>query len=617
MQININITRRLCFIYILNVSCNNHQPPNWLKGIIKSLKTESRSCQTMLIFNESVSDSRMSKIAHKIGERMPLLLINQQKGVGIEVPHFRKIDSMKDPRSTTTFIILDETKNGILRAVTESIMIIKRSSMAETRPKCMIIHFSHDIQNVDYEDFLRKMWINLFLDLSIIDVQRQQTRGGKVQENLEDYCTLHFFNPLTDDYIKQEYLPNVEIFPKKLLNLWGDRMNVGAFDRPPFSFIKRNSTGHPIKSHGIDNMVRKLLSKVMNFTIFEPPSDVEFFGKFSCNKNESNGFTYHLLHNQIQIINGRSISTKNSCKEVINEYMSIGVVQYVAVAPIFQDKAVSIWVGHSLSSTTGIVVLFLVMIHLISRMLKFDHQYWDCTKMMKVILGLSVPELPRELKERIIFGSVVIISFVYSSNIYAAVTDFHLQSKTESELNTLKAVNESKLKIIINSNYLKIVKAFEDSAIFYMLNNKENQRIITPVDCMAALAKEMNFVCFMRKTEANFLILKHKDSIGRPMMKVVQESLFASIDGYLLEPGSPYVEHFKYLTEKMFQAGLIDKWEKDVFRNFDDKSYNALQVIHEINPMISIYSLISILLFGYSASIFAFFVEIIVAKFKK
>lgn len=117
----------------------------------------------MLIFNISVKGSRMRKIAHEIGQRMPLLSINQKKACGKGIPDLTNVASMKNPRSTTRFIILDETKNGInVRAVSELMMIIKSLSMAQSRPKCLIIHFSNDIHKPDYEKFLQNRWSNLF-----------------------------------------------------------------------------------------------------------------------------------------------------------------------------------------------------------------------------------------------------------------------------------------------------------------------------------------------------------------------------------------------------------------------------------------------------------------------
>lgn len=154
---------------------------------------------------------------------------------------------------------------------------------------------------------------------------------------------------------------------------------------------------------GTDVLITNLLSQIMNFTIFKTPTNEHLFGKFSCNKDKATGFLYKLFQNQIEIISVRVLSSKTACQEEVSDYLDFGIAYIVAIVPIFRKQAVSIWIGHTFLSTTGTLILLLVMIHLLSQILKFDYQYWDCTKLLEVILGYLVPDLPRELKERTIF----------------------------------------------------------------------------------------------------------------------------------------------------------------------------------------------------------------------
>lgn len=128
-----------------------------------------------------------------------------------------------------------------------SMMQIVYLTRTKIRPRCLIIHFFDSRINV--EKFLRKMWMKLFLDVTVID--GKNTR-------------IHQFNPFVG-YAKTKLNRKTVLFPDKCRNMNRYQMKVGLFQSPPFAYVRRNSTHHPVEVSGKDVYLGEIFAERMNF----------------------------------------------------------------------------------------------------------------------------------------------------------------------------------------------------------------------------------------------------------------------------------------------------------------------------------------------------------------
>ena len=116
---------------------------------------------------------------------------------------------------------------------------------------------------------------------------------------------------------------------------------------------------------------------------------------------------------------------------------------FCQVVPIIRIERTSID-NHIL-----IAVLYIIFVCLIDMVMAscchFDQQFWDFTRMVEMLLGLSVPEQPYKPAERIIFISLVFFSMVYSQNVLSELTKMEMSESMEVEFKELKDIVQHRL----------------------------------------------------------------------------------------------------------------------------------------------------------------------------
>ena len=623
MFINTKVAIFVYLIYnnITNITCKtNFRRSNWLGHAIRDIKHEHKMFQTMLIFNQNASDSRIQEIVYEIGRNFKTMGISYQSLTEKQKLNLSKMTSLKSPRDTTMFIIIETSEDAIMTKAEEAISFIKQITGARIRPKCLVIYFSGSEDNSKLEKFLYHTWSNQFLDVSVLKIHKdKEKKEVLVPTTADENPTLHNIDPFNNAYTKQEYSSRIQLFPNKLLNMNRYKLKVGIFNRPPYTFVKRNSVGYPIETSGPDFLISKILSEKMNFKIIFPPSfDLEeHYGSFNCIKNKTTGLIHQLTHNQIQLIGVRSIHIASICPSSGPNIAILGLVNFVTVVPILRRSDPIMWVGSTFLYITISTCTIVTIIYTLAHCLKFDKRIWMFPNIVQAILSLTIPELPQELKERILFGCVFIISIGLSTDIYSAMTDFHYQSETEIEFSTLKAVDESSLQLIVENNLVELIRGFDDQPVVNMF--KESiYRAETTEKCFVKMAQQNTFACFSRRKVAKMLIEQYKDNQGKPMMKLVPEILFATVEGFLLEPGSPYADRFNVLISKIIQSGVFSKLEEDSLRKSTIRKTEVSRMLEEINSQsVKIPILLGVVIGGFTLSMFVFVGELLMVKFLK
>lgn len=575
-------------------------PSKWLQRIITSVKKDPKVYQIFLITNDFENCGNVRKIQKEV----PILYFSDNY-TKREIQHLEQRNSLSNPRDTTLFVIDEAQRNDNMEWIEEMMTFIKNLTNVRIRPKCLIVRYLDANRTSNYENFLEKQWENLFLDLTILDV----TKHGAM---------VHRLNPFVS-YTKKAFTKRTVLFPSKLRNLNGYPVKVGILNSPPNVILKRNSTGHPYDIRGPDAEVGKIFAKLLNYSQVFVPSDGKERGVFDCeNSEKSSHFLKLVQQNKIQLISIISGTTKSVCKREILESLIVSLDHYVAITPNRMSKNYSIIIGNTFYYSILLTILITLFISILVKLFKFDETIWNWTVIIQILFGIGIKTQPKKLNERIIFGCLLIIYFYYSCNILISLTDFNFRPDKDDKISTLTDLIDSGLQFSSEYNKLwgfsKIVK--EKKLTTWV----KKGRVTTFDECIELLLKYRNITCIMKLSQAEWYtgLLKEKN-----LVRYVPEFLSTVGVGFILEPGSPFVDRFNQIHRLLMEFALLEKMKlkESSFTKYykhQSKTEEHLLKLDKNADEWKIQSLLTgILIAGYLSSIISFVFEIILNKRKR
>lgn len=564
---------------------------NWSQMIIKTIK-DPKIYQILLITNDEIPNYKDIKKIQDLQENKPILYYSGSY-VRKEIQLLEKMNSLKNPRDTTLFFVMESPENANNTQWTKEMMkFIKKLSTVRIRPRCLILRYLDSSRISNYTNFLQMMWEDLFLDVTIIDV-------------LQKKFTIHQLNPFVSHRPKL-LSKNTPLFPKKIRNLNEYPIKIGIVNRPPYMQVKRNSTNH-LDIFGPDAMVSKIFSEVLNFKLLFVRSNERGFGNNSCNIKKLSGLNMKLQRNEIQFISITSSITRNMCKSELYEYGIFGLDHYVAIAPIFKTNNVSFMIGRTFYWCIFLTAFITIISWIIQKKFKLDKKLWNWTVVIQILFGVCVVHEPKRLKERIIFGCFLIFYFYYSFNVFASLTDFHFQKEKEKEINSLRDLMESNLQFSSEASKLVMLPViFDENDLIIWV---KNGRLLTYEKCIEFLLDYRNITCIMRLTHAEWYAGMYKE---KHFLKFVPEFVLSVGTGFILEPGSPYVEKFQTIHRLIMEFALLNKWKMRNILKMRNQEENTQMLKSDDNKILSL--MIGIMITGYVTSILSFLVEVVIGE---
>lgn len=608
---------KLTVIMLLPLICNTggiieSNLPQCLESLRTYLKLELKVHQIMIIADnhEKINDEKLLPF---LIESIPLLLIDFPNANKEVLENSRTLRFIKNSQLTTLFtMIVNANDPADLRKLTRSMNFISSLSYSKGHPKCLFLVYSlrgnFDFQ---FEQFLRTMWNKRFLDVMILHIASEERNRNTFLINETLLATVQQFNPYFEKFTKEHCSRLVQFFPDKLRDLNGYKIKYGTYNHPMTNYVKFNLTGYPDKMQGLAISYSMFLSRVMNFQLTFIRSNVTEFWRFDCNnKNTATGYTSFLFFNEMQFISVFFPHIPNCLFDTI----SFGRIDIVVLVPIIMKTIDGIEGKLLLYLNASISFFVLLLIWILIRILKFERRYWKLMYIIQNVLQQYSPEMPRNTRERLVFSCLLIISFVYSSNLFGAFTGLNFIGKRELEFDTIEDVYESDLQpigvlVITGLTWLvdeEMLKNFVRKHIGYEL---------FMAHCLKHIVDAKNISCTMQRNEAEIFIQSTRNVYGKPQVKVVKEALYPTQNSFFLETNSPYSRKFEYILLQATDFGIIDKWRKEDLDFFGkpntDFSTHNIASIHE---RILLFLLIGIIVLGFSLSVLTFVLEILVFK---
>ena len=567
MSIKYYITAGIC-IFIVQSLCLKQSDRKksdrinyLLQGKIKDLKTH----QIVLMTEEETTNlhPKIGNIIQQIKQSSPTITVNFKLKTNWVTNNLIQLPSLINPRTTTVFILItDSTTDTDSFGLSDRIKFLNQLSTVHIRPKCLIIHLPE--KNFAYRNLFRGMWNKQFLDVSVLQIiERNVSLNAYLSNRFQRSAFLYTYNPFSQSYQKEIFRYGLELFPNKLKDLQGFKVKVGLVHDPPFAFVQRNLTKHPVQISGPNANTLKALSEKLNFTFVLVESNVEQIGSTGCNKANFTGLLRQLLYHDVQFIANYQFYFHDCSKKWESKSRFLGEEVFVAVVPKFNEISLahlSIKTLYTvLGASMGIFLLWALVL-----LMKFDQDIWNPLYIFQSALGFTVSKEPQNLAERVIFCCIVITNVVYLGYLYTIFTDLILVTKSKFGINNVEDLQKLGLPPMI---YHILHKGIENFTVGY-LGSTRNISLSYPgngfvSDCFHYLDKYQNVTCIVRGSEASWLVENFTKLQVNPRMKILNEPVWYTWRYFTFERGLPYIKRFNKVFLELAENGLLKKWENN------------------------------------------------------
>jgi len=367
--------------------------------------------------------------------------------------------------------------------------------------------------------------------------------------------------------------PFVPAFPS---NLEGCPIAVSTFEYEPYVFdpdtvtTDTNSTVLRYKG-GFETKLLNLISREINASLvfLPPPSKVEMWGRKFQNGTWT-GIKGNVIHGRADLSVCANIVTEDATA-VMDPTVTYFKGGFVWVVP-YPDRFPR-WMSVFRVFTSFAWLQMIVTIVFVSFVLwclpRIPINQVDATRTISanicdacaVVLGVSLPQMPRSVYIRIFFIFWVAYGLAINTVYQAFLTSFLTDPGFLTPIRDLDELLDSGIEY----GYLRFVDRYLDAS------NKKYKQILTDrkecfntTACLERVAVKKDLAqCVSRQTLDYAVLNKFRDASGMPLIYPFADD-FAQYNVVMyLQKGSPLLDAFNHIIVYAMQAGLLDKWYND------------------------------------------------------
>lgn len=367
--------------------------------------------------------------------------------------------------------------------------------------------------------------------------------------------------------------PFVPAFPS---NLEGCPIAVSPMVYEPFVFgpdvvtTDKNSTVLHYKD-GFEIKLLNLISTEINSSlVFLPqPSKVEMWGR-SFQNGTWTGVKGNVVHGRADLCVCASILSEDATA-VMDPTVTYFKGGFVWVVP-YPDRFPR-WLSVFRVFTSFVWLQMIVTIVFVSFVLwclpRIPINQVDATRNISanicdawaVVLGVSLPQLPRSVYIRIFFIFWVAYSLAINTVYQAFLTSFLTDPGFLTPIRDLDELLDSGIEY----GYLRFIDRYLDAS------NRIHRQILTgrkeclnTTACLERVAVKRDLAqCVSRQALDYAVFNKFRDASGVPLIYPFADDFVQYNVVMYLQKGSPLLDAFNHIISHAVQAGLLDKWYND------------------------------------------------------
>ena len=378
--------------------------------------------------------------------------------------------------------------------------------------------------------------------------------------------------PITPHFL-HDSSPFVPVFPS---NLEGCPIVVSTLVYKPFVFgpdkvtTDKNSTVLRYKD-GLDIQLLNLISREINASlVFLPePSDVENWGRRYQNGTWT-GIKGNVVNGVADVCVGAVILTEDATALMDHTvtYFKGGfvwVVPYPARFPRWLS-VFRVFTSYAWLQIIGTIVFVSIVLWCLPRI---PINQVDATRTVPanicdacaVVLGVSLPQMPRSAYIRIFFIFWVAYSLAINTIYQAFLTSFLTDPGYLTPLRDLDELLDSGIEY----GYLRIIDRYLDPS------NRKHRQILNgrkecfnTTACLERVAVKRDLAQCVSRHVLDFAVFeKFRDARGVPLIFPFADDFVQYSIAMYLKKGSNLLDAFNHIIVHAVQAGLLDKWYND------------------------------------------------------
>jgi len=183
------------------------------------------------------------------------------------------------------------------------------------------------------------------------------------------------------------------------------------------------------------------------------------------------------------------------------------------------------------------------------------------TKLLAVILGVSVSKMPRAQSLRLLFLAWVCFSLAFSTVFQAFLTTFLIDSGYKTPIQNMDELFDSGIKLAYQAAYSSIFENGDESVALKVNRNS----LICPsfkvcID-WAIYQKNVTILLNDKFAEDNFANGNFVGEESEPLLCRLEDGIVYSYDQSMeMFHGDPLMRRFKEIIDRMVEAGLYNYW---------------------------------------------------------
>ncbi|KAJ4431199.1 hypothetical protein ANN_19796 [Periplaneta americana] len=387
---------------------------------------------------------------------------------------------------------------------------------------------------------------------------------GEVKEAiLLDQCQSYRYPPLSQE---------VDLFPTKNPEDYsGCPLKIGSIGIQPFVYLKENSTqiygDASLKVEGMSVQQLLLPIEKMNLTpIFLPPIlNLTMDGYLQIVAELTNGVS--------DIVTGAlplfpALISSDYEPTIPFEFTS---VSWFLPCPDASRRMEKVITTYSISVWLTMAVVYISTACLFSCLATYNtphisndsNNYRNINLSLynawAVLLGVSVPEMPKTWKLRLVFLLYVWYCFVMSTVFQAFFTSFLVAPGYEKKLETVDELVESDLKVGFNSAVSMVAMTMD----YREIERFHYSRHVDCTDiemCVKRMIYKRDVTSIFAEIYTNYLANRLGFGEEKKVLCTLNVKLMSSALVFLLPKGSPYLNQLNSLLRRGMEGGLLQRY---------------------------------------------------------
>jgi hypothetical protein len=363
------------------------------------------------------------------------------------------------------------------------------------------------------------------------------------------------------------FLLSSNLFPQKIPHdLKGCSITVSTTEIEPFVILSYSNTSSLAFAHGLEGRFFRSIMKKLNLSFKLKLPGSEGWGEKLPN-NTWTGLKGDLFNNVTELGFGGLLLDTELCEvfDCTVTYLKDTLVWHVPRA-----KQVPHWKGlygvFNKKTWVVILVLSIAVALLLWRMgcLSKETSYVTVVKCLSqvwaIMLGVSVPEMPRASNLRLLFLIWVIYCLHINAIYLSFLTSFLINPGFEHQVRTVEELVQSKLDYGYHSGFDKYFNDSTDKILVKILSRRKHCDRDGD-DCLKRMAERGDFAMLVSKMLVQYKnAFKYVDQSGNTLFNHFHDAFLGYDFVMYLAKGSHLLERVDSIIQRMVQAGLLKKW---------------------------------------------------------